>query len=124
MKYLFLTFLLINVAQASDSTRMLGKFQIDLKIGNRVFIDYLETQRGSNGKIEGRYIVPNSFESPITKFKYSEGNFSFIIRVREGAQDYEALFEGFISDVQVLEGRAFILPHRQLLGTFNGLSIE
>ncbi len=104
--------------------RFLGKFQIDLKVGDRVLIDYLEVERSSFGNFIGKYVVPNSFESAISDLHYQNGDFRFTIHVQEGDQEYDALFEGHISETFLITGEAFILPARQSLGTFTGRRIQ
>ena len=98
--------------------RMLGKFQLNLEIGSRVFNDQLiiEREEGnfSGPIVKGRYIVPNSFESQIKTLTYEDGQFSFIIRVQEGNQDYQAIFEGSLNREGQLEGKSYILPERKL----------
>jgi hypothetical protein len=104
--------------------RILGYFQIDLTIGDHIFEDRLRIAR-SNGVfggaiIEGVYSVPNSFESKIQKLNYTDGVFSFQIRVQEGEDDYMAIFEGTLDERDQIKGSAFVLPERTLLGVFTG----
>lgn len=104
--------------------RILGEFQVDLKIGRKVFADKLVVKRtnGSfrNAQIEGSYLVPDSFESKIKDLKYTDGDFTFIIHVKEGTQEYDAIFEGKLNRKDELSGNAFVLPERKLLGSFTG----
>ena len=104
-----------NVLQ---SIRILGEFQIDLKIGDRVFADQLIIKRLDSGNIRARYIVPNSFESKVYKIAYDGEKLSFVIRVQERGEDYEAIFEARIDEKGILTGDAYILPERQHLGSF------
>lgn len=106
-----------NVLQ---SIRVLGEFQLDLKIGDRVFADQLIIKRLDSGNIHARYIVPNSFESRVYKINYNGENLSFVIRVQERGDDYEAIFEARIDENGILTGDAYILPERQHLGSFIG----
>lgn len=102
---------------------IIGEFQIDLQIGNRVFKDSLIIQRdeGFFGvHVKGIYSVPNSFNSKIKSLNYKDGRFSFTIRVQEGEDDYEAKFEGILNSSSELKGRAFILPSNEELGSFTG----
>src|SRR5690606_26565240 len=103
---------------------IIGEFQLDLKIGNRVFIDYLTVERTALGHIKGKYIVPNSFESGINNLQYNDGDFSFTIHVKEGNDDYQAIFEGVINDNGEVTGKAFILPERAPLGEFTGKKLK
>ena len=107
--------------------RIIGKFQVDLKIGNRVFEDKLIIKRTNEtfmgAVIEGTYEVPNSFESKVKDLNYKDGIFTFTIRVREGDDDYKTSFEGTLNQDGHLEGKALILPARTLLGTFTGKRI-
>lgn len=106
-----------NVLQ---SIRVLGEFQLDLKIGDRVFADQLIIKRLDSGNIHARYIVPNSFESKVYKMAYDGEKLSFVIRVQERGDDYEAIFEARIDENDILTGDAYILPERQHLGSFIG----
>lgn len=106
--------------------RILGEFQVDLRIGNKVFADKLIVKRTSSTYgpiIDGLYIVPNSFESKIENLNYNNGKFSFTIHVLEGDDDYHAIFEGSLSQNDILKGQAFILPNRIPLGSFTGKRI-
>lgn len=107
--------------------RILGDFRVDIKIGSKVFEDKLTIKRivetFMEPKIEGVYLVPDSFESKIQNLNYKDGEFSFTIRVQEGDDDYKATFEGKLDFDNKLEGKAFILPDRKLLGTFTGKRI-
>lgn len=104
--------------------RVLGEFQIDLKIGDRVFADQLIIKYLNIGGIYARYIVPNSFESRVYKIDYDGEKLSFVIHVKEGSDDYEAIFEAnFEANFDTndtLSGDAYILPTRQHLGSFTG----
>lgn len=98
--------------------QIIGKFQIDLQIGNTLFKDQLIVQR-----TKGKYIVPGSFESDLESLKYDNGQFEFTIHVQEGNDDYIALFKGSIDDQSSphhLAGKAYILPDMKLLGEFTG----
>lgn len=107
--------------------RILGKFRVDLKIGDKVFADELffkRTQNSfSNTKVEGTYSVPESFESKVKDLIYENGKFSFTIHVVEGEQEYDSLFEGTINNRNELKGKAFVLPDRSLLGEFTGAKL-
>lgn len=104
--------------------KILGEFNVELKIGNRVFIDQLSLKRSFSNldypSVNGVYIVPGSFESRITKLVYDTGIFTFVINVNEGNESYDAIFEGRFTDVNRFEGEAFTLPERNLLGQFQG----
>lgn len=111
--------------QLSDFN-ILGHFEIDFKVGTKVFKDKLIIRRieefnGAN--ISGSYIVPNSFESKVQNLNYKNGDFSFIIHVQENEDDYKAVFEGFLHSNGKIEGKAFILPNRKELGIFTGRKI-
>lgn len=102
---------------------ILGRFKLDLKIGDKNFEDVLIIKRNHTefgAQISGTYIVPNSFEAKIKDLKFIDGKFSFKIRVREGSDDYEAIFEGFLNSEDELSGSGYILPSRKLLGHFTG----
>lgn len=112
--------------QQLNDFNILGEFNIDLKIGNKVFADKLVVKRTKDFwrlNIDGTYIVPNSFESKLEKLNYEDGKFSFTIHVLEGEDDYKAIFEGFLHASGELEGKAYVLPERNLLGTFTGNKI-
>lgn len=113
--------------QHAEDFKLLGEFQVDLKIGDRVFADQLIVERDSPtdsmARVRGKYIVPNSFESKIKEVNYRDGVFSFQIEVKEGSDEYDALFEGEISSNGELSGAAFVLPARSILGTFTGKRI-
>ncbi len=99
--------------------KLLGSFILDLKIGNRIFKDELIIHKKYN-LIFAEYIVPNSFTSKINDLNYKNGKFTFTIHVKEGNEEYDALFEGTINNHHELKGKAYILPKRSLLGTFTG----
>lgn len=103
---------------------IIGEFQLDLKIGNRIFVDYLNIERTPLGHLKGKYVVPNSFESAIDNLQYENGSFSFTIHVKEGTDDYHAVFEGLIDENDRVIGKAFILPERKPLGEFTGKRIK
>jgi hypothetical protein len=104
--------------------KIIGDFNIYLKIGNTKFIDSLSIFRKSNPYmkpgISGKYTVPNSFSSNLSTLDYRNGKFSFVIRVIEGSQDYFSVFEGSMIDKDNLSGKAYTLPDRKLLGHFTG----
>jgi hypothetical protein len=101
----------------------LGNFNLNLKIGDRLFVDELIVDRKFAGhfqtSVQGKYIVPGSFESKLSKINYDGKSFSFVIHVVEGEDDYKAIFEGEIINNK-LNGKAFVLPDRNLLGEFTG----
>jgi len=108
-----------QICDKVNDFKLLGSFTLDLKIGDRIFEDKLLVHR-KNGSIFAEYIVPNSFTSEIRDLSYLNGKFTFTIHVKEGDQEYDAAFEGTINQRGRLEGRAFVLPDRSLLGTFTG----
>lgn len=104
--------------------KILGEFNVELKIGDRVFIDQLRLKRSFSNlnypSVTGTYIVPGSFESNVTNLIYDTGIFSFVINVNEGNESYDAIFEGRFTDENIFKGKAFTLPERNLLGQFQG----
>jgi len=102
----------------------LGEFNVELKIGDRVFIDQLRLKRSFSNlnypSVTGTYVVPGSFESNVTNLIYDTGIFSFVINVNEGNESYDAIFEGRFTDENIFKGKAFTLPERNLLGQFQG----
>lgn len=105
--------------ETKSNFTLLGKFQIDLIIGTKIFNDILIVNENA-----GQYIVPNSFESKIKSLKFENGLFHFIIRVQEGEDDYEAYFEGEIDSSKSIKGKAYILPNKDLLGEFTGFELK
>lgn len=112
--------------QSLQDFKVIGNFQIELKIGNNFFLDQLEVKRSVDSfftpYVEGRYIVPNSFESKIKSLNYLNGTFSFTTTVTEG-EPYEVLFTGVIAGDKITNGKAYILPNHNLLGEFIGRRI-
>lgn len=108
--------------------RLEGLSKISLKIGERIFEDFLnieiKTDTSLYPVIVGKYIVPDSFKADIKKLRYLNGKFSFEIRVIEGEDDYFALFEGHIQEDLTINGKAFILPGKEILGTFEGQRLK
>ena len=104
-----------------DDYKIIGDFFIYLKIGEKLFEDELIIKRVNENfgtRVRGDYIVPNSFTSNISKLRLKDNQFSFVIRVKERNDDYEAIFEGKVNSQGELEGSSYILPERKLLGHF------
>lgn len=104
--------------------KILGEFVINLKIGNQILIDELiiEKNVGSFGipSVSGKYIVPNSFTSKISNLQYTNGQFSFDIRVQEGDEDYYLTFIGSFEGDNKISGNAKMLSNGEHFGSFTG----
>jgi hypothetical protein len=116
-----------KVCSSLNDFKIIGKFQLSLKIGEKVFIDELIIERKTHYNeapyLTGTYSVPNSFIADIKDLTYNNNQFSFTIRVQEGDADYEAFFEGTFSDRNIFKGNSFVLPQNSLLGVFEGKRI-
>lgn len=108
--------------------KILGKFELLLKTSQHQFVDYLtiESRRANDQQyvISGEYEVPGVFSSKVTQLKASEEGFSFKIHVKEGEHSYDTLFVGKFTSQNEIRGKAFTLPHREILGHFSGVRIS
>ena len=121
-----------------------GHYRMDLKIGDRVFVDQLDLRgegqplslRSFVGPIAGLVTVPGIFSSALTgqgqcSEKTSSCTFDFVIVAHEGGQDYKVLYHAELTPenyLKALSGKnppvlsgAASLEDGQVLGPFEAI---
>lgn len=110
MKMLAVMMSLFALGLASASGPVLnGRYQMKLKVGERVFDDVmvLESLKGDiplsgyRGEITGEVIVPGIFSAPLKGDLLCHGTsceFKFMIVARENGEEFEVYYDGKLSN--------------------------
>jgi hypothetical protein len=104
MKRLFLNvalfFLFVSVTKASnnfsDTTTILGRWDITMKIGERSFPSWLQVNRSGTKMLVGEFVGTGGSARPVSRIYMSDGKLSFSIPPQWDSQDSDLKFEAML----------------------------
>jgi len=93
-------FLFLSVTKAnnnySDTTKILGRWDITMKIGERSFPSWLEVHRSGTKMLVGEFVGTGGSARPVSRIYLSDGKLSFTIPPQWDSQDSDLKFEAML----------------------------